>query len=141
MDYGPICGLVLRRTTSPPPKRNEKCGPMCRVPSYGYRMFRCVTTAPQHQTLSVRFCVPFAGRVAGMPRLDYCNATLAGLPASQLSRLQSVLNAATRLIHRSSRYEHVTPMLRDIHWLRSPECIEVSCAHLPMPALPCATSF
>jgi len=29
-----------------------------------------------------------------MQRLDYCNATLAGLPASQLTRLQSVLNAA-----------------------------------------------
>jgi len=37
---------------------------------------------------------------------------------------QSVLNAAARLIHRSSRYEHVTPMLRDLHWLRSPERID-----------------
>jgi len=46
-----------------------------------------------------------------MPRLDYCNATLAGLHASQLSRLQSVLNAAARLTHRSSRYEYVTPIL------------------------------
>jgi len=63
-----------------------------------------------------------------MPRLDYCNATLAGLPASQLSRLQSVLNAAARLIHRSSRYEHVTPLLRDLHWLRSPERIDFKLA-------------
>jgi len=38
------------------------CGLICRVRC---RMFRCVRTAPQHQTLSVRFCVPFAGRVAG----------------------------------------------------------------------------
>jgi len=53
----------------------------------------------------------------------YCNATLAGL-----SRLQSVLNAADRLIHRSSRYEHVTPMLRDLHWLRSPERIDFKLA-------------
>jgi len=60
----------------------------------------------------------------------YCNATLAGLSASQLSRLQSVLNAAARLIHRSSRYEHVTPMLRDLHWLRSPECIDLKLAVL-----------
>ena len=59
-----------------------------------------------------------------MPRLDYGNATLAGLPASKLRRLQSVLNAAARLIHRSSRSEHVTPMLRDLHWLRSPERID-----------------
>jgi len=65
-----------------------------------------------------------------MPRLDYCNATLAGLPASQLSRLQSVLSAAARLIHRSSRYEHDTPMLRDLHWLRSPECIDFKLAVL-----------
>jgi len=36
-------------------------------------------------------------------------------------------------IHQSSRYEHATPMLRDPHWLRSLERIEVGCAHLPMP--------
>jgi len=65
-----------------------------------------------------------------MPRLDYCNATFAGLPASQLRRLQSVLNAAARLIHRSSRYEHVTPMLWDLHWLRSPERIDFKLAVL-----------
>jgi len=65
-----------------------------------------------------------------MPRLDYCNTTLAGLPASRLSQLQSVLNAAARLIHRSSRYEHVTPMLRDLHWLRSLERINFKLAVL-----------
>jgi len=65
-----------------------------------------------------------------MPCLDYCNATLTGLPASQLSRLQSVLNAAARLIHRSSRYEHVTPMLRDLQWPRSLERIDFKLAVL-----------
>jgi len=34
----------------------------------------------------------------------------------QHHRLQSFLNAAARLIHRSSRHEHVTPLLRDLHW-------------------------
>ena len=38
-----------------------------------------------------------------MPRLDYGNATLAGLPAFQQRRLLSVLNAAARLIYRSPR--------------------------------------
>ena len=36
-----------------------------------------------------------------LSRLDYGNATLAGLPASLLKRLQSVLNAAARSIARS----------------------------------------
>ena len=65
-----------------------------------------------------------------MPRLDYGNATLVGLPASQLRRLQSVLNAAARLIHRSPRYEHVTPMLHDLHWLWSTERIDFKLAVL-----------
>ena len=31
-------------------------------------------------------------------RLDYCNSLLAGLPTGQMSRLQSVLCAAARLV-------------------------------------------
>jgi len=34
-----------------------------------------------------------------LSRLDYCNGILAGLPASQLNRLQSVLHASARLIY------------------------------------------
>ena len=49
-----------------------------------------------------------------MPRHDYGNATLVGLPASQLHWLQPVLNAATRLIH-WSWYERITPMLWDLY--------------------------
>jgi len=49
----------------------------------------------------------------------YGNATLVGLPTSQLRRLQLLLNAATRITHRSSQYQQVTPMLRDLRWLRS----------------------
>jgi len=45
-------------------------------------------------------------------------------------QLQSVLNAAARLTHRSSRYEHVTPILRDLHWLWSPERIDFKLAVL-----------
>ena len=47
------------------------------------------------------------------PRLDYGNATLAGLPDNQLSRLQSVLNAAARLVFSSRKHEAVSPLLRD----------------------------
>ena len=46
---------------------------------------------------------------------------LAGLPASQLSRLQSVLHAAARLIYGVRRYDHVTPLLQQLHLLSVPE--------------------
>ena len=42
--------------------------------------------------------------------LDYGSATLAGLPAVQFDRLQSVLNAAARLIYRRRKFDHVPPL-------------------------------
>ena len=58
-----------------------------------------------------------------LTRLDYGCATLAGLPASLLDRLQSVLNAAARLVNSARKFDRVTPVLRDLHWLRVPERI------------------
>ena len=42
-----------------------------------------------------------------LTKLDYGSATLAGLPAVQLDRLQSMLNAAARLIYRRRKFDHV----------------------------------
>ena len=50
-------------------------------------------------------------------RLDYCNSVLFGISDSLMSRLQSVQNAAARLITGTRRYEHITPVLRQLHWL------------------------
>ena len=57
-----------------------------------------------------------------LSRLDYGNATLAGVPSHLLSRLQSVMNAAARLIF-SFRFKHITPLLCQLHWLKAPERI------------------
>jgi len=65
-----------------------------------------------------------------LSKLDYGSATLAGLPASQLNRLQSVLNAAARLVFSARKYDHVTPLLRELHWLRVPERIAFRLATL-----------
>ena len=37
--------------------------------------------------------------------------------------LQSALNAAARLVCSERKYDHVTPLLRDLRWLRVPERI------------------
>jgi len=50
-------------------------------------------------------------------RLDYCNATLYGVAAGNLHWLQVVMNAAARLVSDTGKYEHITLVLRDIHWL------------------------
>ena len=47
-----------------------------------------------------------------------CNSFLFGLPANLFTRLQSVQNAAARLIFRIRRSQHITPALISLHWLR-----------------------
>ena len=52
-----------------------------------------------------------------LSRLDYCNATLAGLPATHIARLQRIQNNAARLVLEKSKRQHVTPLLKQLHWL------------------------
>uniref|UniRef100_A0A3P9CSH2 Reverse transcriptase domain-containing protein n=1 Tax=Maylandia zebra TaxID=106582 RepID=A0A3P9CSH2_9CICH len=50
-------------------------------------------------------------------RLDYCNSLFTSLDKSCRSRLQAIQNAAARLLTRSSKRAHITPILCSLHWL------------------------
>ena len=51
-------------------------------------------------------------------RIDYCNSVLAGVSGVHLNKLQSVMNAAARLIANKRKFDHISATLRDdLHWL------------------------
>ena len=50
-------------------------------------------------------------------KLDYCNGLFYGLPSSEIQKLQRLQNAAARLITRTKKSDHITPVLINLHWL------------------------
>jgi len=50
-------------------------------------------------------------------RLDYCNSLFFDISEGLMNRLQSVQNAAARLVTGTQRSDHISPVLRQLHWL------------------------
>jgi len=56
-------------------------------------------------------------------KLDSCNSLLYGLPKHLLSRLQSIQNTAARVVTHTGKFDHITPVLKQLHWL--PVCYRI----------------
>ena len=64
-------------------------------------------------------------------KLDHYNSLLYNVPKNVIKRLQSVQNTAIRLITRSWKCDHVTPILLDLHWLPVSEQLNSRFFYLP----------
>jgi len=57
-------------------------------------------------------------------KLDYCNSIFTGLTKKSLRKLQLIKNAAARVLTRTKKTDHITPVLRSLHWLPVSERID-----------------
>ena len=62
--------------------------------------------------------------------LDYCNSLLYGVTDKLMRQVQLAHNAAARLITGAKRREHITPTLRQLHWLPVRRRVEFKMASL-----------
>ena len=50
-------------------------------------------------------------------RLHYCNSLFRSLSALDLCRLQCVQNSVARIVANTTKYSHITPVRKSLHWL------------------------
>ena len=50
-------------------------------------------------------------------RIDYCNSLFKGVSHEKIKRLQGIQNQAAELVKLTHKSDHVTPILKDLHWL------------------------
>ena len=51
-------------------------------------------------------------------RLDYCNSLLLGSAKYQLDKYQRIQNMACSVVVNLKKYDHITPIMKELHWLR-----------------------
>ena len=91
--------------------RHHHVASVCRSSYYQLKQLR-----PVARSLSVEAAKTLVQAFVSS-RLDYCNAILHGLPEKLMRRLQSMQNAAARMITSARRRDYITPILRQLHWL------------------------
>ena len=65
-----------------------------------------------------------------------------GVPKYQILRLQMIQNVAVRLVTATSRYDHISPVLKQLHWLPVAQRIKFKILLLTYKALKdCAPSY
>ena len=52
-----------------------------------------------------------------IPRIDYCNSLLSNVPQRLNNKLQRIQNHAARVIYKKRKRDHITPVLKELHWL------------------------
>ena len=92
-------------------KMSEQVSSLCRSCFFQLRQIRTIRrslTSDSTKTLVNAFV---------NSRLDYCNSLLYGIGEGLMDRLQRVQNAAARLVSGAKKYDHITPIMMDLHWL------------------------
>ena len=84
------------------------------VMSQSYKMISNIGSIRKYLTVSdIRYLV----QSSIMSRLDFHNALLYGIPDYEIVKLQKVQNSCARLIYGRKKFDHVSDLFTELHWL------------------------
>ena len=82
----------------------------------GYTLIRNIASIRRY--LSIEHLKTLVNAIV-IAKVDHCNCLLYGISAYDSNRLQMFQNSCARLIYRKKKYDHVSGLLRELHWLPS----------------------
>ena len=94
---------------------------VCRIPLYLNIPFDLKNVARIHNLLTPEVAKIIQRFI--LCNLDYCNRLLLGASNHQLNKLQTVQNKGCRVLKNLRKFDHVTEAMKNLHWLKIPECI------------------
>ena len=106
-------GVILDKTLSMSDFIDKKC-------STCWFYLKSIAKVRKFLTIDATKCLVQALIVS---RVDYCNSVLSGISRVNMRKLQLIQNAAARLIYRKKKFDHITPVLFELHWLPIPQRI------------------
>ena len=108
---------------------NEHVNCVCKVANYHVRALRHVRKYITEDTAKTIACSLVGSR------LDYCNSVLYGTSRSNVDKLQHVQNSLARIVKVRKKFDHISPVLSELHWLSIDARIRYKIAVLTFKAL------
>ena len=90
---------------------DEHVDSICKTSNFHLRALRHIRKHISEATAKTIACSMIDGR------LDYCNSVLYRTSLVNINQLQRVQNSAARIVTKSSRSDHITPVLAELHRL------------------------
>jgi len=90
---------------------NQHIASTCKSSYFHIRAMRHVQSCLPPQLLQTVACSIVTAK------LDYCNSLLYGTSNANIAKLQHVQNSLARLVTRTRKYDHISPVLAKLHWL------------------------
>jgi hypothetical protein len=90
---------------------NKHISTVCKISYFHLRSMRHVQSCMPPDVLRTVACSIVSAK------LDYCNSLLFGITKANIAKLQLVQNSLARLVTGKRRFDHITPVLAELHWL------------------------